>query len=339
MAVLYRDQYDLYSNRQLAPVSFNRRYLGLAKAIVESIQPFVPKSVLEAGCGNGAALRAMQLSLPDASSVGIEPVTTAVESARAAGLNVVQAMVGEHIPAEVSARKFDLIYTNHVIEHTADPSAFLAELKGMLAPEGRLVISCPDGTHPHLEFIRADHNFSMMPYHLRVFAEKAGLVPLAYETRAVSGEEFEWEYNQLLVCKLPNAVGEARSLPSAPTSRDLEDLFENRKAYLAGVDQLGHTIAARSAGASKLFCFGAGGWACVLAGLASDVWDKVEGCVVDGEGGKSFLGKPVITYADLKSAGVDGVVIGINPINQAMIANRLTQDGFNPVRWDDIIQS
>ncbi len=44
-----------------------------------------------------------------------------------------------------SKRRFDFIYARHVIEHLADPPAFLRDVLNALAPGGMLVVQCPNG--------------------------------------------------------------------------------------------------------------------------------------------------------------------------------------------------
>ena len=175
---LYRDEYDIYNNRPSSEQFVLGRYTALAQAITASVSSMQPKRVLEVGCGNGSALAAVQNVWKDSICQGLEPVTSAVQVAREHGLNVVQGMIGQPLPESLAHECYDVIYSIHVIEHTDDPVAFLAVLKKMLAPNGRLIITCPNSRIPNLEIMRTDHNYSMTPYHLSVVARKAGLMPL-----------------------------------------------------------------------------------------------------------------------------------------------------------------
>jgi len=55
------------------------------------------------------------------------------------------------------AGKIDLATSIQVIEHTADPRAYLADIAELLAPEGRLVISTPNTTDLLLELLGAEY--------------------------------------------------------------------------------------------------------------------------------------------------------------------------------------
>ena len=106
--------------------------------------PLEGKSALDVGCGAG--LLAEPLARLGAKVTGIDasPEVTAIahQHAEAGGLSIdyrsgdVQALDGQ----------FDLITCMEVIEHVADPAAFVKALARRLAPHGLLVMSTPNAT-------------------------------------------------------------------------------------------------------------------------------------------------------------------------------------------------
>jgi 2-polyprenyl-6-hydroxyphenyl methylase / 3-demethylubiquinone-9 3-methyltransferase len=106
--------------------------------------PLAGKTALDVGCGAG--LLAEPLSRLGAQVTGIDasPEVIAVAQAHATrqGLSIsyragdVQDMQGQ----------FDLITCMEVIEHVADPAAFVKALADRLAPNGLLVMSTPNAT-------------------------------------------------------------------------------------------------------------------------------------------------------------------------------------------------
>lgn len=340
LATLYTHEYDLYNSRPSSEQFATGRYTSLAEAIVSSILPFKPKRVLEVGCGNGSALKAVQRLWPDAECIGVEPVTSAVKAAQAQGAPVLQGMIGSSLPAEITAHKFDVIYSIHVIEHTASPREFLRSIKELLTPQGRLIVTCPNARVPNLEMARSDHRFSMTPYHLAALAHQAGLVPLRSTLCPGGGADLDYEYNQLLVCSLPRKSGEALPplLPGYLQEANRMQLFGARRKYFHDFEALDNNLLARlPADAKRVVCFGTGGWACVLAGFAPRTWEKVEACVVDGGSDQKFYTKPIFAFDQLAELAPDAVIVGVNPAMQPTVAQRLDEAGYNTIRWDDLI--
>ena len=106
--------------------------------------PLAGRTALDVGCGAG--LLAEPLARLGAQVTGLdasaELIAAAQEHARASGLNI-EYRAGEL--AELDGQ-FDLITCMEVIEHVADPAAFVAALATRLAPDGLLVLSTPNAT-------------------------------------------------------------------------------------------------------------------------------------------------------------------------------------------------
>jgi 2-polyprenyl-6-hydroxyphenyl methylase/3-demethylubiquinone-9 3-methyltransferase len=109
-----------------------------------SRRPLEGKKALDVGCGAG--LLAEPLARLGAEVTAIDPAAALIAAARnhAAGQ-------GLAIDYRVSAiedleGQFNLITAMEVIEHTADPQAFLHSLSRRLAPGGLLLLSTPNAT-------------------------------------------------------------------------------------------------------------------------------------------------------------------------------------------------
>ncbi len=109
-----------------------------------ALRPLTGKSALDVGCGAG--LLAEPLARMGASVTAIdaapELVTAATAHAAGAGLTIDYRAVG----VEALAGQYDLVTAMEVIEHVAEPRAFVASLAARLAPGGLLILSTPNRT-------------------------------------------------------------------------------------------------------------------------------------------------------------------------------------------------
>ena len=107
-------------------------------------RPLEGKSALDVGCGAG--LLAEPLTRLGAKVTGIdaapEVIAVAREHANAGGLEI-DYRVGA---VEALDGTFDLVTCMEVIEHVADPAAFVHALARRLAPDGLLILSTPNAT-------------------------------------------------------------------------------------------------------------------------------------------------------------------------------------------------
>nr|ART35692.1 B383 [uncultured bacterium] len=107
-------------------------------------KPLAGKSALDVGCGAG--LLAEPLARLGAKVTAIDAAPELIEVARAhaegQGLEIDYRAIGvESVPG-----KFDLITAMEVIEHVADPQAFIDDLAKRLAPDGLVILSTPNKT-------------------------------------------------------------------------------------------------------------------------------------------------------------------------------------------------
>lgn len=107
--------------------------------------PLAGRSALDVGCGAG--LLAEPLARLGASVTGVDAAPENVAAARdhAAG----QGLAIDYRSGELAALnlpRFDLVTSMEVIEHVADPRAFVAALADRLAPGGLMVLSTPNRT-------------------------------------------------------------------------------------------------------------------------------------------------------------------------------------------------
>jgi 2-polyprenyl-6-hydroxyphenyl methylase/3-demethylubiquinone-9 3-methyltransferase len=109
-----------------------------------SFKPLTGKTALDVGCGAG--LLAEPLSRMGAAVTAVDAAPELIEVAKVhaegQGLSIDYRAVG----VEEVQGKFDLVTSMEVIEHVADPQAFIDSLAARLADGGLMILSTPNRT-------------------------------------------------------------------------------------------------------------------------------------------------------------------------------------------------
>ncbi len=98
-----------------------------------------PIRILDIGCGAGN----FSLNFPKSEYIGVEPSIQAAHQSIARERNIIQGRY-EDVANQIPDEYFDLIVCNDVIEHMADPMAFLLDVKTKLKAGGKLIASLPN---------------------------------------------------------------------------------------------------------------------------------------------------------------------------------------------------
>ena len=133
-----RDYYEELWDRlpdQLAPPDFQARRAFL----LGEVRP--GDRALDLGCGAGEFTAV--LAAAGARTVGADVASTALRRARARHPELEFRLIQIDGPLPFDDDAFELVWASEVIEHVADTARWLSEVRRVLVPRGRLLVTTP----------------------------------------------------------------------------------------------------------------------------------------------------------------------------------------------------
>jgi 2-polyprenyl-3-methyl-5-hydroxy-6-metoxy-1,4-benzoquinol methylase len=201
------------------------------------------KKVLDFGCGGGLFLRIC--SKLGAEVQGIEPSRHGAEITRRQAIPVFEGTLDQFLDQH-GDKKFDVITSNHVIEHVPDPIKALEGLGSLLAPGGMMTIAVPNAASSFARALREDWYSTDLPFHLHQFSARS--LGIAAERAGLSVREIG-------TTSLVSSVGASMRLllrknyflPQRLTARLPLDALYSRMAKRQDAERRGEALLARFA--------------------------------------------------------------------------------------------
>ena len=160
-------------------------------------KPLAGKSALDVGCGAGLLAEPLCRMGATVTAVDAAPELIEVAKAHAAGQGL--AIDYRAVGVEAVQGKFDLVTSMEVIEHVAEPQAFIDSLAARLADGGLMILSTPNRTawsklltitlaEGFGQIPKGTHDFDKFidPESMRGLLAHAGLEVIDFEGIAVS---------------------------------------------------------------------------------------------------------------------------------------------------------
>ena len=129
----------------------------------EALRPLTGRRAVDVGCGAGLLAEPLSRLGAEVTAIDAAPENIAVAKVHAEkqGLAIdyrtggIEALAGE---------QYDLVTSMEVIEHVADPAAFIVGLAGLLAPGGIMILSTPNRTPlSRLALIHVGEGLGLVP--------------------------------------------------------------------------------------------------------------------------------------------------------------------------------
>jgi ubiquinone/menaquinone biosynthesis C-methylase UbiE len=146
---------------------------------------------LDLGCGDGAFTG--HLAGAVAEVIGADVAETALRRARARHPSIEFRLVAFDGPLPFDDNAFDLVWSSEVIEHVADTARWLSEVRRVLAPGGRLLLTTPNHGRLAIAVRGVDRYCEPLGDHLHLYTRRSltgvltefGFAPVA--VRAAGG--------------------------------------------------------------------------------------------------------------------------------------------------------
>ena len=274
---------------------------------------------IDVGCGSGGFIEASKNYLPQFDYLGVDPSESAVKNCKAKGI---KALPGYLDDVNLKDGDVSLISAISVLEHITEPRSLLMICREKLKSEGILYLEVPNVLDPELQltgFFNLEHVVHFTPYTLTKLLCEVGF------------SFFKLDFSARNVIRII-ASGCEQSiitphLEQIPDDR-LKSLESISNYYLAEqnlygkmLEKLNKIFREWKSENLKIAVYGAGAHTIELASIF-DLQSYVM-FYIDGDPrkhGTQFLGKTVISPAEVKKNNIDAVLISSGRFQSEMVA-------------------
>jgi SAM-dependent methyltransferase len=164
MRSYYEDLWERLPDDLLTPDLELRRGFLLANA-------GAGERALDLGCGTGVFTA--ELARAGWHAIGVEVAESALARARAQHPSIDFRLAPIDGPLPLEDFEFDLVWCSEVIEHVADTARWLSELRRVLAPGGRLLLTTPSHGRLRVALGGVEHFSDPLGDHLHLYTSRS----------------------------------------------------------------------------------------------------------------------------------------------------------------------
>jgi 2-polyprenyl-3-methyl-5-hydroxy-6-metoxy-1,4-benzoquinol methylase len=329
----YENDYANYYERPGTQQFHKNRYIEIITWMFSRILPTHKiNKIMDVGCGQGWAMEAIKEKFPSAEIHGIEPSYFNSERAKEKGLFIIEGKI-ENLAIK---EKYDLVYSNNVIQHVNDARSFLMSLSSIVKDDGIIILTCPDGSKPNVELLWSDQNFSFLPDHL---LELCKGTKFKYYNWTASPVSPSLPSAQMIMLTNNHFYDDLTGTKKNNISDNFDAIYKLRNQYLSSLARVSEYLNEKLENYSTVYNFGASYWSSILAAYCPDYWEKVKCCIIEGsEDNIDFMGKKVYSISKIDICESSAVVLGTSPAWHQAVKNKLTNLNIKYIyTWDHLI--
>lgn len=318
VAAFYTEDYSLPAQSSLADDARGKSY---ARVLANALSG-MPRNgrLLDVGCGSGATARFLARMLPIHEAFGLDPALPDELRGISGKITLARGLLDEVNGPDW--HDFDAVVSINTIEHTPDPTGFLAAISARLRPDGKAVVICPVATPANCELLFFDHLWTLSDAAFAAFAGSAGLrvsKKLTLDGPLACFHGF--------VLEKGDSADEHKPVKLAQEAAEYLAAWQGLDEYWCGqLDALG----------GRVQIFGAGQMAAVIRAYAPRSWARAERLVVDNPADAWDLGRTEI-YLPADHANGYRTIVAVNPLAKNVVAERIRRDGGAPVIMPNMI--
>lgn len=286
---------------------------GISK-IMEKYESAESPKVLEVGAASfETSLRLKELN-PKAKIAAIEN-----SPERAISSGAIDIIIDDFLSHDFHVL-FDVIFSNHVVEHIANTREFLVRCSQYLESAGVLIICCPTFSPASNELLFADHLYHFTPTGLSICCESSDLQIIDHY---VSG------WDNLAHVYVLRKTGNKTDLRL--TGVDHRRLFQDRQSHLlnwAGQDE---AVLGRIRENVPTLLYGAGEFSQLIRAYLPRTYARIAAITVDDMTGSREFEKPKVELGSTDPRNVQ-IIIGAHPASRPAVKEKLLKHGISDDR-------